>query len=262
MVCFKCQKPGHIATGCRSPNVVFSYISENEENRRLLEPYLSDLTVNGKACQVLRDSAATMDVIHPTYVDPNGYTGGYAWIRQVVEEHSVCLPVARVCIEGPFGTLHTEAAVSSSLPLHYPYIFSNKSDQMLREKGLSFSVGSVQVLTRSKARDLATKFQYELECSDSAETACKEVTDEKTKDQADSAQAPVRETDPEITEAEPSAAKDAQHLAGELEPEGIALTAASASFQRLLSVERSTLIAEQEGDHSHQNLNECCCRKA
>ncbi|KAM7295267.1 uncharacterized protein ISCGN_024772 [Ixodes scapularis] len=140
MVCLKCQKPGHIAAGCRSPNVVFSYISENEENRRLLEPYLSDLTVNGKACRVLRDSAATMDVIHPTYVDPNGYIGGCAWIRQVIEEHSVCLPVARVCLEGPFGTLHTEAAVSGSLPLHYPYIFSNKSDQMLREKGLSFSV--------------------------------------------------------------------------------------------------------------------------
>ncbi|KAM7308052.1 uncharacterized protein ISCGN_011687 [Ixodes scapularis] len=258
MVCFKCQKPGHIAAGCTSPNIVFSYIIENEENKRLLEPYLSDLTVNGKACRVLQVSAATMDVIHPTYVDPNGYTGGCAWIRQVVEEHSVCLPVARVCIEGPFGTLHTEAAVSGSLPLHYPYIFSNKSDHMLREKGLSFSVGSVQALTRSKARDLATKFQYESECSDSAETACKEVTDEKTKDQADSAQAPVRKTDTEITEDEPSAAEDAQHLAGELGSEGIALTPALASFQRLLSVERSTLIAEQEGDHSLQNLNECC----
>lgn len=74
---------------------------------------------------------------------------------------------------------------------------------MLREKGLSFSVGSVQALTRSKARDLATKLQYESECSDSDKTVCKEVADEKTTDQAGSTQAPVRETDQEIAEAEP-----------------------------------------------------------
>ncbi|KAH7976053.1 hypothetical protein HPB52_008525 [Rhipicephalus sanguineus] len=44
---------------------------------------------------VLRDSAATMDVVHPSYVSAKDFTGECAWIRQVVQEHSVCLPLAR-----------------------------------------------------------------------------------------------------------------------------------------------------------------------
>lgn len=54
-----------------------------------------------------------------------------AWVKQVVKEYSVCLPVARVAIEGPFGKLRTETAVSPNLPLHHPYLFSNKLDQLL-----------------------------------------------------------------------------------------------------------------------------------
>lgn len=49
-VCFKCQKPGYIAAGCRASSVAFFYISESEENMRLLEQYLSNLKVNGKEC--------------------------------------------------------------------------------------------------------------------------------------------------------------------------------------------------------------------
>ncbi|KAG0430524.1 hypothetical protein HPB47_022619 [Ixodes persulcatus] len=54
-----------------------------------------------------------------------------------MEEQSVCLPMARVTISGPFGKLDTEAAVSKNPPQSCPYLFSNKSDQMLREKGLA-----------------------------------------------------------------------------------------------------------------------------
>ncbi|XP_064480470.1 calponin homology domain-containing protein DDB_G0272472-like [Ornithodoros turicata] len=63
-VCYVCNKPGHYAGSC--PNkVVFSYVSSSAENAKLLEAYLRDMTVNDKPCRVLRDSAATMDVVHP-----------------------------------------------------------------------------------------------------------------------------------------------------------------------------------------------------
>ncbi|KAG0415992.1 hypothetical protein HPB47_006833 [Ixodes persulcatus] len=127
LTCYNCQTPGHVAAGCREPKVVFAYVNDGEENLRLLEPYLRDLTVNGRQCRVLRDSAATMDVIHSSYVDSTKFTGECAWIKQVVEEHSVCLPIAKVRIEGPFGALETEAAVSAYLPLGYPYLFSNST---------------------------------------------------------------------------------------------------------------------------------------
>lgn len=118
---------------------------------------MHDLVVNGRPCKVLRDSAATMDGIHPSYVSPSDFTGECAWIRQVVEENSVCLPIARVKVEGPFGEIEVEAAVSKYLPERYPYLFSNGSDHLLRERGLSFGEGVVQALTRSKARELAAK---------------------------------------------------------------------------------------------------------
>ncbi|KAH6948233.1 hypothetical protein HPB50_023238 [Hyalomma asiaticum] len=59
--------------------------------------------------------------------------------------------------EGPFGVLETEAAVSPNLPKQYPYLFSNKSDMLLKKKCLSFGEFVAQAITRSKARKLAAE---------------------------------------------------------------------------------------------------------
>ncbi|KAH6940372.1 hypothetical protein HPB50_027103 [Hyalomma asiaticum] len=82
--------------------------------------------------------------------------------HQAVSEDSVCLPMARVDIEGPFGTLKTVAAVSKGLPEEYPYLFSNKSESLLNEQSKSFADVEAQVLalTRSKARQLSAQLRY------------------------------------------------------------------------------------------------------
>ncbi|XP_077544813.1 uncharacterized protein LOC144157983 [Haemaphysalis longicornis] len=151
--CYNCGETGHFAVSCKKGKLVFHIVHQDEESRQLLEPYVRELAVNGKPCRVLRDSAATMDVVHPSYVEPHQFTGDRAWIKQAVEAQSVCLPIARITIDGPFGKLETEAAVSASLPAQYPYLFSNRSDQLLRERGLVFGEGIVFALTRSKARE-------------------------------------------------------------------------------------------------------------
>ncbi|KAH6945561.1 hypothetical protein HPB50_008937 [Hyalomma asiaticum] len=63
--------------------------------------------------------------------------------------------------EGPFGVLETEAAVSPNLPKQYPYLFSNKSDMLLKKRGLSSGELVVQAITRSKARELAAEKAHE-----------------------------------------------------------------------------------------------------
>ncbi|XP_077553545.1 uncharacterized protein LOC144168428 [Haemaphysalis longicornis] len=150
--CYNCGETGHFAASCKKGKLVFHLVDQDEESRQLLEPYVRELAVNGKPCRVLRDSAATMDVVHPSYVEPHQFTGDCAWIKQAVEAQSVCLPIARITIDGPFGELETEAAVSPSLPAQYPYLFSNRSDQLLRERGLVFGEGIVFALTRSKVQ--------------------------------------------------------------------------------------------------------------
>lgn len=149
IICHNCQKPGHIAAMCKKSKVAFSYVKDTDENLELLKPYMFYLAVNDQACKVLRDSAATMDVVHPSYVEASQYTGDCAWIKQVVEAESVCLPMAKVKLNGPFGELLTEAAVSSNLPEHYPYLFSNHSAKLLEDEGLPLVLGTVQALTRS-----------------------------------------------------------------------------------------------------------------
>lgn len=68
VVCFNCQKAGHIAVGWSDLKVVFLSVSNSDDNMKSLEPHVRDLVVNGKPCRVLRDSAATMDVVHSSYV--------------------------------------------------------------------------------------------------------------------------------------------------------------------------------------------------
>lgn len=157
--CYKCKEEGHIAIGCRRPRPALSYTSDSATSEELLSPYLFNLTVNGKPCRVLRDSGATMDLVHPDYVAQADYNGKCAWIKPVLEDGSICLPVARVIITGPFGEVETEAAVSDKLPPQYPYLFSNRTDRLLREQGKSFHEGTVQALTRAKARALAAELE-------------------------------------------------------------------------------------------------------
>ncbi|XP_064465312.1 uncharacterized protein LOC135376767 [Ornithodoros turicata] len=55
--------------------------TDDIRNDALLKPYTKTLLVNGVECTVLRDSAATMDVVHPKYVKDSDYLSECAWVR-------------------------------------------------------------------------------------------------------------------------------------------------------------------------------------
>lgn len=96
-----------------------------------------------------------MDIVQPDYVQAKHFTGECASIKQVVKKNSVCLPIPRVTIGGAFGLLETEAAVSANLSKQYSYIFSNRSELLLKERGLCFREVLPQVITRSQVRERA-----------------------------------------------------------------------------------------------------------
>ncbi|XP_077516774.1 uncharacterized protein LOC144127751 [Amblyomma americanum] len=188
-----------------------------------------------------------MDVVHPSYVTSEDFTGGVTWIKQVLEEHSVCLPMARVEISGPFGKLVTEAAVSKTVPLEYPYLFSNRSDRLLRERGQIFGEGKVQALTRSKTRQLAAQLTQDLGQGEAEIGAEPEIMEPNL----------VAEQGVEVVarsgDIDAAAAPSEQQ---EIEPVGASILApTSHSFERLLEIDRDMLKAEEKNDRSLRRLH-------
>ncbi|XP_077538732.1 uncharacterized protein LOC144151500 [Haemaphysalis longicornis] len=245
--CYNCGETGHFAASCKKGKLVFHIVDQDEESRQLLEPYVRELAVNGKPCRVLCDSAATMDVVHPSYVEPHQFTGDCAWIKKAVEAQSLCLPIARITIDGPFGKLETEAAVSPSLPAQYPYLFSNRSDQLLRERGLVFGEGIVFALTRSKARELGAKAAVESRNDSRREEVGKlaatsaDVASERGQSASLQVQIAGVEQQQQPAETDDSLAE-------------LFVAPTSESLERLLHVGSTALSAEQRKDHTLEKL--------
>ncbi|XP_075730375.1 uncharacterized protein LOC142772129 [Rhipicephalus microplus] len=202
-----------------------------------------------------------MDIVHPSYITVDDFTGEVAWIKQVVEENSVFLPMAKVTITGPFGKLVTEAAVSTSLSLQYPYKISNRSDRILRERGQKLGEGTVQALTRSKAREIASR---------ASEKTIPMETDpgsgHRSGAQKESATDQQNEVSPTNIDEKPADRQRealSAELGGDLEGKpgdtptsemGSVLSPASKNFDRLVLVNRQSLAAEQDSDDSLAKL--------
>ncbi|XP_075734551.1 uncharacterized protein LOC142775914 [Rhipicephalus microplus] len=255
LICYNCKKEGHIARNCQE-KFAFATIRESEKNIRLLEPYLQEIRVNEKTCRALRDSAATMDVVHPSLVSPDDFTGECAWIRQVAEVQSVRLPIATVVIEGPFGKLRTEAAVSAALNDRFPYLFSNNSEQLLKEQGKSFFPNlACMALTRSQARKLSRKLDL---------VPCGELSSDlvggSTEPQNGKFPHESCEQSRERPVAEPSCAVSGERgddMAPLSQSERVAtLSPVAESWSELPRVDRETLIREQREDLSIEALVE------
>ncbi|XP_077488362.1 uncharacterized protein LOC144099136 [Amblyomma americanum] len=192
-----------------------------------------------------------MDVVHPSYVSVDDFTGEVSWIKQAVEEHSVCLPIARVIICGPFGELITEAAVSKAVPLQYPYLFSNRSDQLLRERGQKLGSGVIQALTRSKTRQLASQLsqipepQAARDAPASISLQSNEEGSEPTRNESQTADRANERRGTSTTKS----VEESENA------EGSVLSPTSRSFDRLLQVNRESLTKEQKQDPTLERLH-------
>ncbi|XP_075738419.1 uncharacterized protein LOC142783726 [Rhipicephalus microplus] len=187
-----------------------------------------------------------MDIVHPSYITVDDFTGEVAWIKHVVEENSVCLLMAKVTITGPFGKLVTEAAASTSLSLQYPYIFSNRLDRTLCERGQKLREGTVQALTRSKAREIASRA---LEKTIPMETD--PGSGHQSGAQGELATDQQNEVSPTNINGKPA---DWQREALSADETGSVLSLALKNFDRLVQVNRQSLAAEQDSGDSLAKL--------
>lgn len=224
IVCFKCQKPGHVAAGCRVPKVSpIQFVMGHGED--LLQPYLHDMEVNGRECKVLRDTGATYDVVHSSLVNSGDFTGDYVCLRQALEEGTLSLPVANVTLKGAFGEIKTEAAVSDNVMPQCPYLLSNRTAKELLNAGVTLDMNPVMVVTRSMAKETAAHQEP------SSRVVSAEDQKRGQSDNGDEASSDTHES---------------AHEEGEQAPCFIPPT--SCDFQALSTVDKATLIEEQKTD--------------
>lgn len=241
LVCYKCQQPGHIAVGCRQPAVSVNLLTEESD---LLLPYTYDMKVNGISCNVLRDTGATFDIVHPSFVKPENLTGSCVWVRQALEPDMKCLPVARVEMKGAFGTFETDAAVSDKLPQKIPYIFSNRSMRDFQNAGLELNANPVMVVTRSQTRAQATSATRNTEITDQSEPTQATAPSETVPVDANCV-APAIDSSTPVGNALP----------------GEAINPVSENFQLLAKLDKSALKMEQANDESLKTCWEKSKRK-
>lgn len=227
LVCHKCQQPGHIAVGCRQASVSVNLLTEESD---LLLPYTYDMTVNGISCKVLRDTGATFDIVHPSFVKPEDFTGSCVWVRQALEPDTKCLPVAKVEMTGAFGKFQTEAAVSDKLPQKIPYIFSNRSMRDLQNAGMELHANPVMVVTRSHTRAQTTNATRAAEIPEQSDPSQAAATSETV---------PVAQA---VDNSSPVASASGDRT----------ISPVSENFQLLAKVDKSVLKTDQANDESLQ----------
>ncbi|KAK8780958.1 hypothetical protein V5799_017701 [Amblyomma americanum] len=216
---------------------------------RLLESYMQEIKVNGKKCTTLQDSAPTMDVVHPSFVSSSDFMGECAWIRQVAEEESVYRS-RQLSLKESLG--NTESAVSAALPEHFPYLFSNSSEQLLKDPGKSFFADvALTALTRSKARQLSKELDFA--------AVSEQRTDQgnfsgKQARETQSSEAGLGERGLEVTGSGTCSASRDVDTTPQLVEAGSTLAPVSTSWQELAAVERETLIREQQENCSIADL--------
>ena len=67
IICFNCQKPGHIKAECPEPKLRLARLGSPG---RVGEQFVKEGSVNGIVCQVILDSGAMMTAVPSTFIAP------------------------------------------------------------------------------------------------------------------------------------------------------------------------------------------------
>lgn len=160
--CYGCGGVGHFKNSpdCPKAKNVVANINTISSVDKLFEPYTIIAKINGVEAKLLRDSAASYDIVDAGIIKTQNYNGKCINVRGVLSEESVTLPIAEVKLSFPeVGEIDTEAAVSKQLPSGFSYLLSNRTWEMLNERKNDINVQHVFALTRSKARRLIKQTQ-------------------------------------------------------------------------------------------------------
>ncbi|GBM28127.1 hypothetical protein AVEN_218619-1, partial [Araneus ventricosus] len=147
--CFECGSYSHFKPQCPrlKSNEKITCVSSNDD---LLETYTIRGLVNGFEMPILRDTGATVDVISQKFVDYAEMTGEHVWVKYLLNDHLVCLPLAEVEIKCELGHIKTKAAVVTNDPGRY--VLGNKTANLFKDKPFLKLEKINAVMTRSQTK--------------------------------------------------------------------------------------------------------------
>ncbi|GBL76021.1 Retrovirus-related Pol polyprotein from transposon 412 [Araneus ventricosus] len=147
--CFECGSYSHFKPQCPrlKSNEKINCVSSNDD---LLETYTIRGLVNGFEMPILRDTGATVDVISKKFVDYAKMTGEHVWVKYLLNDHLVCLPLAEVEIKCELGHIKTKAAVVTNDPGRY--VLGNKTANLFKDKPFLKLEKINAVMTRSQTK--------------------------------------------------------------------------------------------------------------
>lgn len=155
IICYNCQKPGHIKPSCPLLRNRGSESLANLEDGKLInecfKPYMSKLVINGRERECLRDTGSSIDVCARSWVEEGDLLGEYVWLKQPLDEDFRCLPLAKIKIKGEKGEFFTKAAIKPDNLDNGVYLLGNRTAALMveNERGLSLINA---VVTRSESR--------------------------------------------------------------------------------------------------------------
>lgn len=133
--CYQCNSESHLRPECpelrEKPTQELNQIRVLGTLEDAFKPYKSMGLVNGKSCEILRDSGASVDLTSINYAPKETWTGEKVWIQTPLEMEPRCLPLAQVKLEGAFGQIETKAAVVGKSLCRNRYLLSNRTAELI-----------------------------------------------------------------------------------------------------------------------------------
>lgn len=238
--CWHCEQVGHIKSMCpKLKSSTVNLVREIESPEYVLQKYITEWTVNGQPCKVLRDTASTDDVIDRKLVRPDQFTGEYTHCRNALTAQTTAHAIARVTIETPYGPLESEALVTDHMGPHFQMLLGVPSQAWLEEKGMEAPPPLSNAITRSQTKEQQGRV---LTCSpDLPISAPSRETEEPDVDEPDA---------PEINVEEDLNMHKAKTTPLSKEEEGIILGPSDKTFLDLLAVNKEEFAKLQKEDAS------------
>ncbi|GBO05885.1 hypothetical protein AVEN_272777-1 [Araneus ventricosus] len=209
--CFECGSYSHFKPQCPrlKSNEKINCVSSNDD---LLETYTIRGLVNGFEMPILRDTGATVDVISQTFVDYAKMTGEHVWVKYLLNDHLVCLPLAEVEIKCELGHIKTKAAVVTNDPGRY--VLGNKTADLFKDKPFLKIEKINAVMTRSQAKRSTEEDQNKEAEMEQPEEMIHFEIDEEILPQADERYKEIKK----LIEVDSKEFIESQHQSGDLAP--------------------------------------------